>query len=67
MVTEITLPDQMLFCQSVPLWPSVTQQQNVTGYGQEGSASNAMPTFTSEVMGQHNKIGSLTFGVALLL
>ena len=32
-------------------------------YGLEGSASTAIPpTFTSGVMGQHNKIGGITFG-----
>jgi len=36
-------------------------------YWQEGSTSTATPpTFTSEVMGQHNKIGGIIFGAALM-
>ena len=46
-----------------PLLPPVTRQQNVMGYLREGSTSTAVPpTFTFDVMVQHNKIGALTFG-----
>ena len=56
---------QTPFCQTAPLLPSVTQQQNVMEYW-EGSASTAIPpTPTSDIMGQHNKIGGTTFGAAL--
>ena len=45
--------------------PSVTQQQNVMGYWQEGSTFTAIPpTSTSDVMGQHHKIGGITFRIA---
>ena len=58
----------MPFCQTIPLLPSVPQQQNVMKYWQEGSASTTMfQTSASDVMGQHNKIGSITFGAALVL
>ena len=58
-----TLPYQTPFCQS----PSVAQQQNVTGYWQEGTASTAIPsTSTSAVVDQDNKIGSITCGAALV-
>ena len=57
----------MPFCQTIPLLPSVPQQQNVMKYWQEGSASTTMfQTSASDVMGQHNKIGSITFGAALI-
>jgi len=35
------LPCQMPFCQTAPLLPFVTWQQNVMEYCQEGSASTA--------------------------
>jgi len=61
------LPRQTPFCQTAPLLPSVTQPQNVTEYCWEHSASTAMPpTSTSEVRGQHDKIGSITFGTAII-
>ena len=48
------------FCQSAPLQPSATQQQNVMGYWWESSSSTATPpTSTSDVVGQHNKIGGI--------
>jgi len=44
---SFSLPYQMPFCTTVPLLPSVTQQQNVTGYWWEGSTSTAiLPTST---------------------
>ena len=56
----------MSFCQTAPLLPSVTQQQHVMEERQEGLTSTAMPaTSTSDVMGQHNKIGGITFGATL--
>ena len=57
----------MPFCQTVPLLPSVTWQQNVMEYWCEGSASTAIPpTFTSDTAGQRNEIGGITFGAALI-
>ena len=57
----------MPLCHTAPLLPSVTQQRNVTEYCQEGSASTAIPpTLTSDVMGQHNKIGGITFRANLI-
>ena len=62
-----TLLSQMPFCRPALLLPSVTQQQNVLGYWQEGSTSAATPpTSTSDIMGQHNKTGGITFGAALI-
>ena len=50
-----------------PLLLSVTWQQNVTGYWWEGSTPTALPTISpSEVMGQHNKIGDITFGTVVI-
>ena len=61
------LPHWMSFCQSAPLQPAVTQQQNVVAYWQEGSTSTAIPsTSTSDVVGQHNKIGGITFRATLV-
>jgi len=58
------LPCQMPFCHTAPLLPSVTQQQHVTGYGWEGSTPIAIPpTFTSNFVSQHHKMGGITFGV----
>ena len=62
-----TFPCQMSFCQTAPLLPSVTWQQNVMEYWQEGSASTTIPpTSITDVMGQHNNIGGITFGAALV-
>ena len=56
----------MPFCQIAPLLPSATQQQNVMGYWWEGSTSIATPpTSASDVVGQHHKIGGITFRAAL--
>jgi len=58
----------MSFCQIPPLLPSVTQQQNVMEYLWEGSISTAMPpTFASDIMGQHNKIGGIIFRAVLVV
>ena len=55
------------FCQTAPLLPSVTRQQNVMGYRWEGSTSIATPpTSASDVVGQHHKIGGIPFGAALV-
>jgi len=59
-----TLPCQMPFCQSAPLLPSVTQQQNIMGYWWEGSTSAAIPPTAASDVGQHNEIGGITFGAA---
>ena len=45
-----------------PSAPSVTRQQNLMEYWWEGSASTAMqPTSASDTVGQHNKMGGITF------
>ena len=50
------LPCQTPFCQTVPLLPSVTQQQNVTEYWWEDSTSTAIPpTSNSDIIGQNKK------------
>ena len=61
------LPCQMPFCHTAPLLPSVAWQQNVTEYSWEGSTFTAVtPTFISDVMGQYNKVGGITFRAALV-
>ena len=63
-----TLPCQMVFCQTAPLLPSVAQQQNVMGDWWEGSTFTVVPSkSTSDTVGQHNKIGGITFGAAVAL
>ena len=58
-------PCQTPFCQSAPLLPSVIQKVSIMDYWREGSTSTAIPpTSTFDVMGQHNKIGDITSGVA---
>ena len=59
------MPDTIY--QTAPLLPSVTQQQNVSEYGQKGSASTAIPPpSTCDAVGQHDKTGSITFEAALV-
>ena len=63
-----TLPSQTPFCQTAPLLPSLTQQPDVTECWWEGSTSSAIPpTFFSDMEGQHNKIGDITFEAALVV
>ena len=65
--TSYALPRQMPFYQAACLLPSVTRRQHVMEYWWEGSASSAMPpTSASDVMGQHSKIGGITFWAALV-
>ena len=46
---------QAPFCQTAPLLPFVTRQQNVRKYWWEGLASTAsLPTSTSDTVSQHN-------------
>jgi len=52
--------------QTAPLLPAVTRQHSVMEYGWEGSAFITITTTsTSDIMGQHNKIGGIIFRVAL--
>jgi len=61
------LPCQTPFCQTAPLLSSVARQQNLTEYWRESSTSTAISTtFTSDVVGQHNKIGGNNFGAVLV-
>jgi len=54
-------------CQNAPLLLSISRQQNVTEYSWEGSTFTAVtPTFISDVMGQYNKVGGITFRAALV-
>ena len=54
------------FCQTAPLLLSVTQQ-HVLEYWCEGSIFSAVPpTFTSALMGQHHKMGGITFGAGFI-
>ena len=60
------LPCQTSFSHAALLLPSVSWQQNVMEYWWEGSTSIAIPpTPTSDIVGQRNKIGGITFGAAL--
>jgi len=54
----------MPFCQTAPLLPSVTQQQNVMKYWWEGSTFTAITRSASDIMGQHCNIGGTTFRAA---
>ena len=57
----------MPFCQTAPLLPSVTWQENVMKYWQEGSATTAVPpTSTSDIMGLYNKIQGIVFRTDLV-
>ena len=53
----------MSFCQTIPLLPSVTQQEHVMKYCWEGSASTVISlTSASDVVGKYNKMGGIIFG-----
>ena len=50
------LPCQTPFCQTAPLLPSVTWQENAMEYWWECSDSTGIPpTSTSDAVGQHNR------------
>ena len=67
-LASYTFSCQMPLCQTAPLLPSVTRQQNVTEYWWEGSTSTVKPpTSAPNVMGRHNNIGGITFRAALIL
>jgi len=54
-------------CQTAPLLPFVTQQQDITKYWWEGSACAATPPpSASDVVGQQNKIGGIAFRAAFI-
>ncbi len=58
----------MPFSQTVPLLPSVTEQQNIMKFWWECPAPAAVPrTPASDIVGQHNKTGGITSGAALVL
>jgi hypothetical protein len=58
----------MPFCQTAPLLSSVAWKQNLSEYWREDSASTAISTvFASDGVGQHNKIGGITFGTTYVL
>jgi len=61
------LPSQTPLCHTALFLPSVSWQQNVMEYQWEGSTSTAIPpTSIPNVLGQHNKIGGITFGAILI-
>jgi len=62
-----TLPCQTPCCQTAPLLLFVTWQQNITEYWRAGSTSAIPLTSASDVVGQHNEIGGITFGESLTL
>jgi len=65
--SSYALPYQTPFCQTALLFPSVAQQQNVTKYCWEGSASTDIPpTSTSDSFDQCNKSGDTTFRAVLV-
>jgi len=54
-------------CQSTPLLPSVSWQQDITGYCWEGSAPTAISaTSVTNIIGQHHKIAGITFRATVL-
>ena len=58
---------QMTFCQTAPLLPPVTQQQNLTESWCKGSVSTAIPPPSASVItGQNNKIRGISFRADLL-
>ena len=62
-----TLPYQLPFCQTAPLLPSVTWQQYIMEYWQDGSTSTAIPPIlVSDSMDQQNEIGGITFEAVLI-
>lgn len=64
----LTDPCQMLLCQTALLLPPVLWQRHVMEYWWEDSISCAVPsTSTSGIVGQHNKIGGITFGALLFV
>jgi len=53
----------MPFCQIMLLLPSVPWQQNLIKHYLKCSFATALPpVLKSDVVGQHNKIGGITFG-----
>ena len=61
------LPCQTPFCQTAPVLPSLTRQHHVMECWWEGLPSTAIqPTSTSDIVGQHNKIGGVTSGATLV-
>ena len=62
-----TFASYTLPCQTVTLLPSVTLQENIMEYWQEGSSSTTTPpTSTPDITDQHNEIGGVTFEAALI-
>ena len=63
--SSCSLPCQTPFCQTAPLLPSVTRQQNVMQYWWKGSIYTVvLPTSSTDTVGQENKIGGITFKAA---
>ena len=62
--SSYTLPCQMLFCQTAPLLPSVSQQQNVTEYWWDQTAIAL--TSISDTVVWCNKMGGITFEAAFI-
>lgn len=61
------LPHQMPSYQTAPLLPCVTWQQHVMQYQWEGSTSAGIPPISaSDIVGQHIRIGGITFRPALI-
>ena len=56
----------MPFCQTAPLLPSVAWQKNAMEYLWECSASTAIPSSASVIVGHHNKIGDIIFVATLV-
>jgi len=66
--SSYALPYQTSLCQTALLLLSVTEQQNVIEYWQEGSMSTAIPpTSASAFLSHHHKIGGITFGTGLVV
>lgn len=64
---SLAFPHQMPLCQTTPLLPLVTSQQNVMEYWLKSSVFTAIPpTSISAVAGKCNKIGGIIFRVGLI-
>ena len=63
---SFTVPCQTPFCQTASLLPSVAQQQSVMEYWWECLDASVLPTSSaSDIVGQHNRKGGITFGATL--
>ena len=66
--SSYAFPCQTPFCQTAPMLPSIMQQQHLMEYWWEGSTFTAIPPpSATDIVGQHNKIGGITFREVLVI